>query len=275
MQARPHLLVRRVGWGGEAPHRRGGHRGRVHPAEPGQTPRLLLLALEPERRRAHRGAHVRLHADEGGGRTDEQLDGSGRRAPQARGDLRRRDEGPHDVRHPLPHGVAGLPLRDAGCRAHGFHLRRAEHADHVEDRNGRARPPRRLERLQPRTPFRRRLRSRAPIRDALPAGQHHLVGRIGLRRQRAARQEVPRAPHRELPREARGLARGAHDAARGREPRRRDALHRRRVPERVRQDEPRHARAAARVRGLEAPDDRRRHRVDACRRRRASVRRQP
>src|SRR5207249_4917976 len=160
---------------------------------------LLLLALEPERWSAHRGAHVRLYADEGRGRTDEQLDGSGGRAPQARRDLRRSDEGPHDVRHPIPHGVARLPVRDAGRRTDGFHLRRAQHADHVEDRDGRARAPRRVERFQPRTALRRRLRSRASVRDALPAGQHHLVGGIGIRRQCAARQEMPRAADRELP----------------------------------------------------------------------------
>ncbi len=40
----------------------------------------------------------------------------------------------------------------------------------------------------------------------------------GLRRQRAPRQEVPRAPHRQLPRPKGGLARRAHAHPRRREP---------------------------------------------------------
>ena len=54
-----------------------------------------------------------------------------------------------------------------------------------------------------------------------PAGQHDLVDRLRLRRQRAPRQEVPGAPHRQLPRRAGGLARRAHADPRRREPARR------------------------------------------------------
>ena len=59
------------------------------------------------------------------------------------------------------------------------------------------------------------------------------------------------------------------------DPRGRDALHRRRVPERVRQDQPRHAGPAEGDAGLEGLDGRRRHRLDASRRRRPAVGDQP
>ena len=52
-------------------------------------------------------------------------------------------------------------------------------------------------------------------------------------------------------------------------------LHRRRVPERLRQDEPRHARPARLAEGLEGLDRRRRHRLDARRRRRPALGDQP
>ena len=51
-------------------------RGDPPPAEPGEAPRLLPPPLEPERRRARRAAHVHLHADEGRGGPDQQLDGA-------------------------------------------------------------------------------------------------------------------------------------------------------------------------------------------------------
>ena len=66
----------------------------------------------------------------------------------------------------------------------------------------------------------------------LPAGQHDLVGRLGLRRQRPARQEVPVAADRRLPGPQGRLARRAHAHRRPDEPAGRDALHRRRLPDR-------------------------------------------
>ena len=93
-----------------------------------------------------------------------------------------------------------------------------------------------------------------------------------LRRQRAARQEVPRPAHRVHHGPRRGLARRAHadprrDGSRGREDVRRGG-----VPERVRQDQLRDAHPAAGVRrrGLEGHHRRRRHRLDQARRTTAS-----
>ena len=105
----------------------------------------------------------------------------------------------------------------------------------------------------------------APLHLSLPARQHDLERRLGLRRQRAAGQEVPGAAHRQLARPEGRLARRAHAHPRRRKPRGRDDLRRRGVPERLRQDQLRHADPAATHAGLEDRDRRRRHRLDARR----------
>ena len=74
------------------------------------------------------------------------------------------------------------------------------------------------QRLQPRPALHARPRPRAALHLPLPGGQHDLVDRQRLRRQRAARQEVPRAPHRLLPRPPGRLARRAHADPRRRRP---------------------------------------------------------
>ena len=114
---------------------------------------------------------------------------------------------------------------------------------------------------------------RQQVHRPLPRDARDLVLRLGLRRQRAARQEVLRAAHRLGDGARRGLDGRAHadpqaDLARGR-----GQVHHRRVPERLRQDQPRDADPDAR--GLEGRDDRRRHRLDEVRRRRPALRDQP
>ena len=101
---------------------------------------------------------------------------------------------------PYVMGPIGSPHGEGRRRADRQRLRRPEHADH--DPHGDARPAdaRRLERLQPRPPLDARPEPRAPLHLPLPRGQHDLVDRLGLRRQRPPRQEVPRAAHRLLPR---------------------------------------------------------------------------
>ena len=114
---------------------------------------------------------------------------------------------------------------------------------------------------------------RDQVHLALPRDPRDLELRLRLRRQRAAGQEVLRAAHRVGHRARRGLARRAHadpqaDLAGGE-----GVLRRRRVPERLRQDQPRHA--AAHGARLARRDRRRRHRLDALRRGRPPLRRQP
>ena len=110
----------------------------------------------------------------------------------------------------------------------------------------------------------RRSESRPPLHHAFPRRAHDQERRLGLRRQRAARQEMPRAAHRELAGARRRLARRAH-ADHGRaEPRRPNALHRRRLPVRLRQDQSRDAGAAGLDAGLEDLDGRRRHLLAAA-----------
>ena len=142
--------------------------------------------------------------------------------------------------------------------------------------DGDVRPVRALGRRAARARRGRRLvavQRRREVDRALPRDARDLVVRLGLRRQRAARQEVLRAAHRVGDRPRRGLARRAHARAQDHEPRGPRALHRRRVPLGVRQDQPRDAHPY-RAR-LDGRDDRRRHRVDEVRRRGPTARDQP
>ena len=106
---------------------------------------------------------------------------------------------------------------------------------------------------------------RREVHRPLPGRTVDLVLRERLRRQRAARQEVPRPAHRVEDRARRGLARRAHADPRSRGARRREDVRRRRLPERVREDELRDADPAGRDERLEGHDGRRRHRVDQAR----------
>ena len=98
------------------------------------------------------------------------------------------------------------------------------------------------------------------VHRPLPGDAPDLVVRVGLRRKRAARQEVLRAAHRLCDGARRGLARRAHadpqaDLARGA-----GQARGRCVPLRLRQDQPRDADPDAR--GLDGRDRGRRHRLD-------------
>jgi hypothetical protein len=117
------------------------------------------------------------------------------------------------------------------------------------------------------------VRRREQVHRALPRDPRDLVVRLGLRRQRPARQEVLRAAHRLGDGPRRRLARRAHADPQAHQPRGRVEVHRRRVPVGVRQDEPGDARADDPR--LEGRDDRRRHLLDEVRRRRPAVRDQP
>ena len=117
------------------------------------------------------------------------------------------------------------------------------------------------------------LQRRQQVHRPLPRDARDLVLRLGLRRQRAARQEVLRAADRLGDGARRGLARRAHadpqaDLARGQ-----GQVRGRRLPVRLRQDQPGDADPDAR--GLDRRDGRRRHRLDEVRRRRPPLRGQP
>ncbi len=109
----------------------------------------------------------------------------------------------------------------------------------------------------------RRARPGAPLHHALPGVARDPELRLGIRRQCAARQEMPCASHRELAGARRGLARRAHADRRRREPAGRDALPRLRLPVGLRQDESRDADPAGLDARLEDLDRRRRHRLAA------------
>ena len=111
------------------------------------------------------------------------------------------------------------------------------------------------------------------IHLALPRDARDLVLRLRLWRQRAARQEVPRAPHRLREGARRGLDGRAHADPQAHQPGREIEIHRRRLPERLRQDQPRHAQPDHSR--LEGRDHRRRHLLDEVRRGRTALRHQP
>ncbi len=134
---------------------------------------------------------------------------------------------------------------------------------HSVGRPARARPGRRAVAV----------RCREQVHRALPRDPRDHVLRLGLRRQRAARQEVLRAAHRLGDGARRRLARRAHADPQAHQPAGRVEVHRRSVPVGVRQDQP--GDAGADDSGLEGRDDRRRHLLDEVRRRRTPVRDQP
>ena len=111
---------------------------RADRAQPAEAARLLPAPQRAARRRAHRAPHLHLHAR---ARTTPARPTTGWRRPrrmrQADAALHGRDEGPDDVRRPVPDGPAGLALLEGRRRDHRQPLRRAQHADH--DAHGRSR----------------------------------------------------------------------------------------------------------------------------------------
>ncbi len=120
-----------------------------------------------------------------------------------------------------------------------------------------------------------RRESRPPVRLPFPGGQHRLVGRQRIRRQRPPRKEMPRPAHRLVSRPARGLDGRAHDDRRRRRSERRNDVRGGGVSERLRQDELRHADPAEALPRLEGLDGRRRHLLDATRPGRPALGHQP
>ena len=148
------------------------------------------------------------------------------------GAVRRRRCGPHDVRRAVLDGPARLGQVPRRRPADRLAVRRRLDADHDPHGPGRARRARRRRRVRAlralgRHAARGRRRGRAvavqrrEVHRPLPRDARDLVLRLGLRRQRAARQEVLRAAHRLGDGPRRGLDGRAHadpqaDLARGR-----------------------------------------------------------
>ena len=153
---------------------------------------------------------------------DEQLARPGGDARDAERAVRGLDARPHDVRGAVLDGPARLGQEPHRRAADRLALRGGEHADHDAHGPGRARRARRRRRVRAlpalgRHAARRRRGGRAvavqrreQVHRPLPRDARDLVLRLGLRRQRAARQEVLRAADRLGDGARRGLDGRAH-----------------------------------------------------------------
>ena len=261
----------------------GGGRHRASAGSP-EAPGLLPRALGSRRRGARRGSNLHLLPAPGRRRAEQQLARSRGDEADAARLVRGQHAGQDPVCGSLQHGSDRLPDRPDRRPADRLALRRREHAHH--DAHGQARvgcARRRILRALPALggraaragPAGRRVavQRRQQVHRPLPRNARDLVVRIGLRRQRAARQEMSRAAHRLRDGARRGLARRAHADPQAHLSRGTLALSGRSLPERLRKDEPRDGEAEPAR--LEGGDDRRRHRLDEVRRRRQAVRDQP
>ena len=191
---------------------------------------------------------------------------------------------PHHVGGAVLHGPARRRGPQARRRDHRLGVRRRLDAHDDPDGQGRAGQDRRRRLLRQGAALDRCAAGAGPegravalqrhqVHHPLPRDPRDLELRLGLRRQRAAGQEVLLAAHRLGDGPRRGLARRAHADPQADLPGEQGVLHRRGVPVGLRQDQPRDA--AADHPGLARRDRRRRHRLDAVRQGRPALRGQP
>ena len=239
--------------------------GTLRRAQSKHLPWLLSAPLAPRGRRAGRAPDLRLHVRSGRRGPQQQLESAGRGQDPHGVLFRGLHARPHDVRDPVLHGPDRLAVRALRRRNHRQRLRRREHVPHDANRQTGAETHRERQNIRQRPAFDGRARPGAALHRALPRGAHDHELRLGLRRQRVARQEVSRAAHRELSSADRRLVGRAHVDRRRAEPCRRRSLSRVRVPVGLRENESRHVDPAGEPAGLESLDARRRYRVDAPR----------
>ena len=272
--------MRRLGRGVRPPLPGARRRRAPSSASRRQAPELLPRAVGPRRRRARRGPHVHLLRARGGRRPDQQLAGprprcarrstscSAARCAAARCTSCRS----RWARSARRVAEIGVQLTDSPYVAVSMRIMTRMGAGALDclGDDGDVRP---VPALGRRAARRRRddaavAVQRREVHRPLPRDARDLVLRLGLRRQRAARQEVLRAADRLGDGARRGLDGRAHADPQAHLARGRGQVRHRRVPERLRQDEPRDADPDDR--GLEGRDGRRRHRLDEVRRRTAA-----
>ncbi len=189
---------------------------------------------------------------------DQQLGAARGNARHAQGSVRRLHARADDVRDSFQHGTHRQPDRPDRHRDHRLALRRHQYEDHDAHGAQGHRCPGQRRLFHPVRAFGGRTPGSGPegrpvavrtgyqpqAHRTFPRDPGNLVLRVGLRRQRPARQEVPGPAHRLGDGARRRMAGRAHAHPRARIAEGRQDLCRSGLPQRLRQDQPGHDRPA-------------------------------